>query len=67
MTSIETSSGSYSGRDLVGYGETCPDPEWPGGAKVAVSFVVNFEEVRFEGGEERVSTYYLLMNYLPAD
>ncbi|WP_296526506.1 polysaccharide deacetylase family protein [Rhodoplanes sp.] len=32
------------GRDLVGYGGAPPDPRWPGGARVAVSFVVNFEE-----------------------
>lgn len=31
-------------RDLVGYGATPPDPRWPGGAKVAVQFVVNYEE-----------------------
>lgn len=31
-------------RDLVGYGRTPPDPHWPGGAKVAVQFVVNYEE-----------------------
>jgi putative urate catabolism protein len=31
-------------RDLTGYGATPPDPCWPGGAKVAVQFVVNYEE-----------------------
>jgi allantoinase len=31
-------------RDLVGCGETPPDPRWPGGARVAVSFVLNLEE-----------------------
>jgi peptidoglycan/xylan/chitin deacetylase (PgdA/CDA1 family) len=34
-------------RDLVGYGRHPPDPRWPGGARVAVQFVVNYEE----GGE----------------
>ena len=34
-------------RDLQGYGATPPDPKWPGGAKIAVQFVVNYEE----GGE----------------
>jgi putative urate catabolism protein len=34
-------------RDLVGYGASPPDPRWPGGARVAVSFVLNYEE----GGE----------------
>lgn len=31
-------------RDLVGYGGNPPDPRWPGGARLAVSFVLNFEE-----------------------
>jgi putative urate catabolism protein len=34
-------------RDLVGYGEQPPDPKWPGGARLALSFVLNYEE----GGE----------------
>jgi putative urate catabolism protein len=31
-------------RDLVGYGATPPDARWPGGARVAVQFVINYEE-----------------------
>jgi allantoinase len=31
-------------RDLVGYGANPPDPRWPGGARLAVNFVVNIEE-----------------------
>jgi peptidoglycan/xylan/chitin deacetylase (PgdA/CDA1 family) len=31
-------------RDLVGYGRTPPDVGWPGGARLAISFVVNVEE-----------------------
>jgi len=31
-------------RDLAGYGRTPPDPRWPDGARIAVQFVVNFEE-----------------------
>ncbi|MCX8134649.1 MAG: polysaccharide deacetylase family protein [Roseococcus sp.] len=31
-------------RDLVGYGRRPPDPRWPGGARLALSFVVNVEE-----------------------
>jgi putative urate catabolism protein len=31
-------------RDLTGYGATPPDPRWPGGARVAVQFVINYEE-----------------------
>ncbi|SPF77500.1 allantoinase PuuE [Pseudoprimorskyibacter insulae] len=34
-------------RDMRGYEGTPPDPKWPGGAKVAVQFVLNYEE----GGE----------------
>ena len=37
-------------RDLAGYGPDVPDPRWPGGARVAVSVVVNLEE----GGERSV-------------
>ncbi|MBB4727725.1 allantoinase PuuE [Xanthomonas arboricola] len=31
-------------RDLVGYGATPPAPQWPGGARIAVQFVINYEE-----------------------
>lgn len=31
-------------RDLIGYGRTPPDPQWPGGAAIAVQVVVNYEE-----------------------
>ena len=37
-------------RDLVGYGRNPPDPRWPGEARVAVQFVLNYEE----GGENCV-------------
>ncbi|MBV9043545.1 MAG: allantoinase PuuE [Alphaproteobacteria bacterium] len=37
-------------RDLVGYGENPPHAQWPGGARVAVQFVLNYEE----GGENSV-------------
>ena len=37
-------------RDLAGYGRNPPDPRWPGHARVAVQFVVNFEE----GGERNI-------------
>lgn len=33
-----------SGRDLIGYGASPPDARWPGGARIAVQFVVNYEE-----------------------
>ena len=31
-------------RDLIGFGASPPDPRWPGGARVAVQFVINYEE-----------------------
>ena len=31
-------------RDLIGYGRRPPDPKWPGGARVALNFVLNVEE-----------------------
>ncbi len=34
-------------RDFVGYGANPPDPRWPFGARIALSFVLNYEE----GGE----------------
>jgi OHCU decarboxylase len=37
-------------RDLHGYGATPPDARWPGGARIALQFVINFEE----GGENCV-------------
>ena len=37
-------------RDFQGYGAHAPDPNWPGGAKIALQFVINYEE----GGENCV-------------
>lgn len=37
-------------RDSVGYGEHSHNPQWPNKAKIAVSFVLNYEE----GGEHSV-------------
>lgn len=34
-------------RDLIGYGANPPHPRWPGDARIAISFVLNYEE----GGE----------------
>ena len=42
-------SGTYP-RDLIGYGRNPPHPRWPGRARVAVQFVVNYEE----GGERSI-------------
>ena len=37
-------------RDMVGYGRNPPDPQWPGGALLALQIVVNYEE----GGENSI-------------
>lgn len=37
-------------RDLTGYGRTTPNPRWPGGARIAVQIVLNYEE----GGENSI-------------
>ena len=31
-------------RDLIGYGRNPPQPRWPGNARIAVQFVLNYEE-----------------------
>jgi putative urate catabolism protein len=31
-------------RDLIGYADQPPDPKWPGGARIALNFVMNYEE-----------------------
>lgn len=38
-------------RNLIGYGRHRPHANWPGGARIAVSFVLNYEE----GGERNVA------------
>lgn len=37
-------------RDMIGYGANPPRAEWPNGARIAVNFVVNYEE----GGENNI-------------
>ncbi|MDC1521242.1 polysaccharide deacetylase, partial [Planktomarina temperata] len=37
-------------RDMSGYGPTPPAAQWPGGAKIAVQLVLNYEE----GGENNI-------------
>jgi putative urate catabolism protein len=49
MSSISGLTGTYP-RDMRGYGRTPPDPRWPGGAKLAVQVVINYEE----GGENNI-------------
>ena len=43
-------------RDLVGYGEFPPNPDWPGGAVIAVNFNLNVEgggEATLANGDDR--------------
>ncbi len=37
-------------RDMIGHGPNPPDAAWPGGAKIAISMVLNYEE----GGENNI-------------
>ena len=37
-------------RDFTGHGPNPPDADWPGGAKIAISVVLNYEE----GGENNI-------------
>jgi OHCU decarboxylase len=37
-------------RDMIGYGRVPPHADWPNGARVAVQFVINYEE----GGESNI-------------
>jgi peptidoglycan/xylan/chitin deacetylase (PgdA/CDA1 family) len=50
-----------SARDFLGYGRLKPAPRWPGGARVAVSVVVNFEEgaeFSISDGDDRNEAIY---------
>ncbi|MEP7154349.1 MAG: allantoinase PuuE [Betaproteobacteria bacterium] len=49
MSSKAHSPISYP-RNLVGYGRNPPHADWPGGARIAVQFVLNYEE----GGENSI-------------
>ena len=56
------------GRDFLGYGARPPDPCWPGGAQVAVSFVVNVEEgaeLSIADGDERNEAVYEVADEVP--
>ncbi len=41
---VSTVPASGFHRDLIGYGAHPPHPQWPGGARIAVNFVMNHEE-----------------------
>lgn len=55
---------SYYPRDLKGYGDQPPNPNWPGGARVAVSIVLNAEagaELSLADGDERNEAVYEIL------
>jgi allantoinase len=49
MTTVYRSGNQYP-RDMSGYGRQPPQAQWPGNARIAVQFVLNYEE----GGENNV-------------
>ncbi len=57
-----------TGRDFLGYGAHPPNPRWPGGARLAVSFVVNVEEgaeLSITDGDERNEATYEVADEVP--
>lgn len=40
----EFSCGRDYPRDLIGYGRKVPNPQWPGDSRIALQFVLNYEE-----------------------
>jgi hypothetical protein len=53
----------YGHRDIIGYGRTTPNAQWPHGAKVALNFVINYEE----GGESCILHGDLQSEHLLSD
>jgi peptidoglycan/xylan/chitin deacetylase (PgdA/CDA1 family) len=54
-------------RDFEGYGRGLPDIRWPNGHRIAVSFVVNFEEgaeLSISGGDARNEAVYEVIDRL---
>lgn len=48
-------------RDFVGYGRKPPDPKWPGDARIALNFVLNYEEgsePSIQDGEGATETWF---------
>src|ERR1700754_3572246 len=54
-------------RDFAGYGRNLPSIKWPDGKRIAVSFVVNFEEgaeLSISGGDSRNEAVYEVIDRL---
>ncbi|MFM0326163.1 allantoinase PuuE [Caballeronia glebae] len=48
-------------RDFIGYGATPPNPRWPGKARIAINFVMNYEEgsePSIADGESATETWF---------
>ena len=50
MDPLETPMSQAYPRDMIGYGRNVPFADWPGGARIALNFVINYEE----GGENNI-------------
>ncbi|WP_207003593.1 allantoinase PuuE [Trinickia mobilis] len=49
------------GRDFIGYGANPPSPNWPGNARIAINFVMNYEEgsePSIADGEDATETWF---------
>lgn len=52
----------HPARDFIGYGPRPPDPKWPGGARLALNIVINYEEgseISVPDGDGRTETSLL--------
>ena len=61
-------SAPYS-RDLIGYHGQPPHPQWPNQARIAVQFVLNYEEGgenHIEHGDAGSEQFYLKLSVRPA-
>lgn len=71
MLPITPNSTAANTRNFIGYGQNPPLIRWPGDARVAVSFVVNFEEgAEFsitDGDDHNESTYEVIDQQTVAD
>jgi len=48
-------------RDFIGYGANPPNPNWPGNARIAINFVMNYEEgsePSIADGEDATETWF---------
>ena len=56
----KNTTSNFAPRDLIGYGAQPPDPQWPGHARLALSFVLSYEEgaeYNILNGDEHSESY----------